>query len=65
MMLDAIESQITPILRVAGINGYSYYNLNQYDDNAIVFGAPLKTKTVNSEERAYIPTFTLTKNIFL
>lgn len=63
-VLNAIQNQITPILRVVYGDGYKYFNLIQYGDDAIVFGAPLTTKVVNSEEKAVIPTFTLTQTSF-
>lgn len=63
-VLDAIQSQITPILRVVDGDGYRYFNLQQYGNGSIVFGAPLEKVTVNSEEKAYIPTFTYTANTF-
>lgn len=63
-VLDAIQSQITPILRVVDGDGYKYFNLQQYGNGSIVFGAPLEKVTVNSEEKAYIPTFTYTANTF-
>ena len=63
-VLDAIQGQITPILRVVDGDGYKYFNLQQYGNGSIVFGAPLEKVTVNSEEKAYIPTFTYTANTF-